>query len=579
MEEQFLVEVDALGAVVSIESGDIARVPSALMAVGGKIVDSGAFGAKFIWHPDGRTGRCIVQVTRANPFVDRGATAYVQGEWVDNLPFGLTDRELDVLTLLVLGISSAHIAQKLFLATRTVTTHIDRVMRKLGAQSRTAAATIAMDEGLVRVPFPHLLDDSTELLRIGRILSDTQAPPAASTRVTRKPLVIGAAIPVTGSNAADGAEMVRASQLAIDEVNARGGVDGRRVALDVVDVDIMEPESVSRSVSALIERGVDVLTSGYLAHQERAHELVADSGITYLHAATLDVMARRVSEDPDRYGNIFQVCANDSNYAPRFVEMMSQLRDRRQWAPASRQLVVLQSGWTTTDLGLAAAASDAERDGWELVTIRLPDGDASRWAQIVQQVTAMEPAAVMIGNYLVDDTLAFLESFLSSPSRTLVYALYSPSVPEFRERIGARGDGILWATVTGTYSDPRARAFAKRYRARFGVNPGRSHAGIAYDRVHLITQAWAFAENPRDPRRVSQTLRDTVYRGVNGVYYFGDASQTTLTFPGRTADPSLGQAHLVFQIQQGKQRIIDPAPYADAAFTLPPWMTPVVERR
>lgn len=578
MEEQFLVEVDALGAVVSIESGDIARVPSALRILGGKIVSSGTLAAKFIWSTEERREHCIVQVTQANPFADSGSTTYLQGEWVDSLPFGLTDRELDVLTLLVLGISSANIAQKLFLATRTVTTHIDRVMRKLGAQSRTAAATIAMDEGLVRVPFPHLPDDSTELLRIGRILRDTQTV-SAGTRVTRKALVIGAAIPVTGSNAADGAEMIRASQLAIDEVNERGGVDGRRVALDIVDVDIMEPASVSRSISALIDRGVDVLTSGYLAHQERAHELVADSGITYLHAATLDVMARRVSEDPDRYGNIFQVCANDSNYGPRFVEMMTQLRDRKQWAPTSRQLVVLQSGWTSTDLGLAAAATDAERAGWELLTVNLPDGDASRWAQVVQQVTAIEPAAVMIGNYLVDDTLAFLESFRASPSRTLVYALYSPSVPEFRQRIGPRGDGVLWATVTGTYSDPRARAFAKRYRDRFGVNPGRSHAGIAYDRVHLITQAWAFAENPRDPHRVSQTLRDTVYRGVNGVYYFGDASQTTLTFPGRTADPSLGQAHLVFQIQHGKQRIIDPVPYADAAFTLPPWMTPSAEQR
>jgi branched-chain amino acid transport system substrate-binding protein len=59
---------------------------------------------------------------------------------------------------------------------------------------------------------------------------------------------------------------------------------------------------------------------------------------------------------------------------------------------------------------------------------------------------------------------------------------------------------------------------------------------------------------------------------VNGVYYFGDDSQTARTYPTGEADPSLAQAHLVFQVQDGSQRIISPAPYADAVFRPQPWL-------
>ena len=567
----FLVEVDASGTPVSVEYGTDAVIPAELLAIAGKLVSAGTYDVRFLWVEDHPNRPCVVQVSPI-PAVDAArSTVYLRGEWADRLPFGLTLRELDVLTLMVLGLSSAAIADQLTLAIRTVTTHVDRVMRKLGVFSRTAAATIAMDEGILRVPFPGN-GDASEQLRLGRILRDTAIPRDTGPRVVRKPLTIGAALPLIGPAAADGIEMARASRLAVDELNARGGIDGRQIALEIVDVDIFDAASVRTAMERLAAQEVDVITSGYLAHQDVAHEFVADSGIPYLHAATLDVMAQRVRNDPSRYGGIFQVCASDSNYAPRFVQMMSQLRDRGQWHPSSRRLTILQAAWDQTDLGLAEAAALADRNGWDIEILQPhSDGNAS-WARLADDIGVTEPAAIMIGNYMVDETVAFLERFLMRPSHSLIYSLYAPSVPQFREMLGARADGVIWATVTGTYSDPRARAFATRYREQFGVNPGRSHAGIAYDRVRLMAHAWAFADNPRDPKRVTEELRQLVYRGVNGVYHFSDPTQTALTYPGRTADPSLAQAHLVFQIQGGKQRIIDPSPYADAEFVPPSWL-------
>jgi DNA-binding CsgD family transcriptional regulator len=61
---------------------------------------------------------------------------------------GLTPRELEVLGLLVEGWSNAQIARQLVLTQRTVATHLEHVLRKLDAPTRTLAAVRADREGL-----------------------------------------------------------------------------------------------------------------------------------------------------------------------------------------------------------------------------------------------------------------------------------------------------------------------------------------------------------------------------------------------------------------------------------------------
>jgi branched-chain amino acid transport system substrate-binding protein len=61
---------------------------------------------------------------------------------------------------------------------------------------------------------------------------------------------------------------------------------------------------------------------------------------------------------------------------------------------------------------------------------------------------------------------------------------------------------------------------------------------------------------------------------VNGSYSFDNPGQCTLAYPDVTLDPSIGQAHLVFQIQDAEHRILSPVPYAESTFRRPPWMPP-----
>jgi two-component system nitrate/nitrite response regulator NarL len=61
----------------------------------------------------------------------------------------LTQRELDVLSLLVEGLNQSEIAEKLVLSPRTVGKHIEHILRKLGVHSRAQAVSVAVrDETL-----------------------------------------------------------------------------------------------------------------------------------------------------------------------------------------------------------------------------------------------------------------------------------------------------------------------------------------------------------------------------------------------------------------------------------------------
>jgi DNA-binding NarL/FixJ family response regulator len=63
----------------------------------------------------------------------------------------LTGRELEVLSLLAEGFAAAEIAARLVISPKTVSTHIDRILVKLGVRSRAQAVALAYRRELVSV--------------------------------------------------------------------------------------------------------------------------------------------------------------------------------------------------------------------------------------------------------------------------------------------------------------------------------------------------------------------------------------------------------------------------------------------
>ncbi len=64
----------------------------------------------------------------------------------------LTGRELEVLREIAFGCSNKEIALHLSIAEKTVKAHVGSILNKLGAASRTQAALIAIQSGLVKAP-------------------------------------------------------------------------------------------------------------------------------------------------------------------------------------------------------------------------------------------------------------------------------------------------------------------------------------------------------------------------------------------------------------------------------------------
>ncbi len=63
--------------------------------------------------------------------------------------YGLTERELDVLELMVEGLTNPQIAEKLVITRATAKAHVHSILQKLCVTSRTQATVTAMKEGLV----------------------------------------------------------------------------------------------------------------------------------------------------------------------------------------------------------------------------------------------------------------------------------------------------------------------------------------------------------------------------------------------------------------------------------------------
>jgi two-component system, NarL family, response regulator len=90
---------------------------------------------------------------------DRTATAEIRTTMRDNLterlpqqPISLTNREREILTLIVAGKIDRDIAQSLYIAPATVRVHIHAMLHKLGARDRSHAILIAQQQHLCDRP-------------------------------------------------------------------------------------------------------------------------------------------------------------------------------------------------------------------------------------------------------------------------------------------------------------------------------------------------------------------------------------------------------------------------------------------
>jgi len=305
--------------------------------------------------------------------------------------------------------------------------------------------------------------------------------------------------------------------------------------------------------------------------EDAAIESAADYGAPYLHAMTSEHLARRVAADPTRYPNVFQVCPSEVHYGRGFVRFLDDLLARGSWRPHDRSVLFVETILQSSQMATADTLEAAEASGWRVAGVHYVPAEHADWDSVVEVIRRTDPGAILVTEFLPAELARFQALFAASPTDALVFAVYSPSVPAFLDLAGEAAEGLVWSTVTGTYGDDLGASFARRYSRFSGRRPGRSQAGIAYDEIHLLARAWSEVEQPRDFPAVAARLRQTTLRGVNGSFFLDNDRQSGLAYPDTTRDPSLGQAHLVLQVQDGEHRVLSPSPYVEARFRRPAW--------
>ena len=120
---------------------------------------AGAIGYLLKDAPSEKLGEAIRSAARGESFLQPSVAAKVVAEFarltskpamnVKALVEPLSDRELEILTLIADGASNREIAGTLFLAEGTVKNHVTNILGKLGVRDRTQAALKARETGLI----------------------------------------------------------------------------------------------------------------------------------------------------------------------------------------------------------------------------------------------------------------------------------------------------------------------------------------------------------------------------------------------------------------------------------------------
>ena len=120
-----------------------------ICSVAAAYLTSSAGTVRGLWA-DGSGWREVV-LTRVRDGAAGRPKVVLVGDRPCELPHGLSRREVDVLTMVARGVSNCQAAADLVVAPRTVATHIEHILDKLGCDTRAAAAALATREGIVRL--------------------------------------------------------------------------------------------------------------------------------------------------------------------------------------------------------------------------------------------------------------------------------------------------------------------------------------------------------------------------------------------------------------------------------------------
>lgn len=352
-------------------------------------------------------------------------------------------------------------------------------------------------------------------------------------------IVVGTTTVANGGGARAGQDQLRGVQLWLDEVNARGGLLGRSLTLKYYD-----------------DRG-DFETTAAMYHKlitdDKANLLIGPPGaeVTLAAAATAergDVPMITLGAVPDElwrrgYKNIFGLYAPVDIHANPILELAKTHGLRRvaivwQNTPVMRELAAGIKAHSNA-LGLQIVMDDAYNQ------------DAVDFGALINQLKAKRPDVLIVASHLTD-SLGWVRQLKENQVSAKLMALASAALPEFGKSLGADADGVMGISQWEPLSKiPAANEFARRFKTKYGYEPGYAAAG-GYAAGQVL-EATVKKSGSLEPARLRRAASDLDMQTAFGRYKVGATGK------------QLGKSIYIVQWINGERSVVLPQDAATAA--------------
>lgn len=375
----------------------------------------------------------------------------------------------------------------------------------------------------------------------------------------------------------------RGMQLAIEQINARGGVQvgdsSRPFRLEVLDTRDLEPgvplsEALLVVEKLLLEKRVDVLLGG----PTRSEAALAAMDIVARHR-TVSILTtgalspaynRRIAEDYDRYRYLFRITSDAVTLAGEAVDLFEAVRRRFGF---DRAYLMVQDVAHARAIGEIVATRLRER-GWQLLGNEVyPTGTGDYSTGLLK---ARASGAQLLFVWMDHPEIAVLvKQWHDLEIPVLPIAGISSAVEQPGAWEATGGAVEFWVASPANAGNapseatPLTMPFYDAYRARWGVEPEGYGTASSYTAVYVLKDAIERA-GTLEPDALVRALEATDLQSVYGRIRFDPSDHQVRP----SYDPAEGAVSTWFQWQAGERVVVWPPTISRGNVRIPPWLRP-----
>lgn len=383
---------------------------------------------------------------------------------------------------------------------------------------------------------------------------------------------LGLLATLTGQFASDGEDMVRGAELAAEELNAAGGVEGYTFEIVTVDMGAQTADAVASGIRKMVDQDkVDAIMEGYGSTTHFEINTMAELDMPFMSGGGAAATTRIIGNDGrTKFPTCYSTAPDYEGYETEPPLLVEKWISEGKVDITKRRLAIVSSDNDYSNTIAAGLKKNFEALGWTTVVFEtVPFGIVNDWRAIIAKIRAAEPDFVVNTDYTVANDATFLKQLMASPIDALVFLQYAPSVPEFIELTKDKSTGVLFDVIGAPIFSPDNQAnveFQEKWQTKYGGEAG-VYGATLYESVRIYAEALKKSGgDPKDHLAVGTAIADVTFTSPRGVLAFDPTTNMAKT--GENFIPCQ-----IYQLWDGERVLLTPEVFATGEFRLPPWMT------